>query len=631
MKLNDKTKAKTKTYLQTILLIVLITLNTNITSSLSLKNSKRESATNSSINTNKNLNNNLKNNNNKSKFLNNIFTKLQKTSLKFYSSLDDKIQKAKESAPKRIENSSWIALGYNTAYGNPILSPENGKLIDAGLTTAIFKQSFERKNETPDGLYIYPDGYEIMPAQVCKTNFSSQVLQTASSMKSSMSLSLGAEAGYGAFSFSANTEFNRMSEAMNSEDKLYISNQATCSTYRAVLNKFNPPALSENFIQGLQTLSKKAFDEPSTNNNNNNNDKDKDKNINDNNNHKSLFMNFIDTFGTHFLYDIMMGSRYTLVEETTKKSMNEMKAQGLNISAEAKASAMASIAVKSSLKINQNSSNKYENSITNKFVTSIGAPLPASMDMKEWLSGTSVLPMPISYTIKSIVDLFKVDSVKKLLTEKGLDADEIAANIQKAINGYCLHLLEKKAIKTCSADIPNPTTRRYLYTEFTDDGKGNIFYLDRQNVVCENGEAVNYIKLEAGDRTVRYKIVCVKSDSISNNCLLKETSPQNVAEKHEESLVYLDRHKVECDENFVLRSFSLKRNNDKIYYKYNCCKANVKNSFEFNSKPSEAGNGRIGRLSLQEIDGKDNNVIKSFILVNNKGNINYKAQISTLK
>lgn len=640
MKFKEKIKPiqKIKTLLITTFLIVLITLNfkfasgfllknkskttikresskNNLSSSLQLTNSKNSKSKITNGNNNDGANkNNLKTSSNKSTNSNSnfskIFSTLQKMSKTFYKSLDDKITKMRESGPKRIENSSWIALGYNVAYGNPILSPENGKLIDAGLTTAIFKQSFERKNETPDGLYIYPDGYEIMPAQVCKTNFSSQVLQSSSSLKSSMSLSLGAEAGYGPYSFSANTEFNNMSEAMNSEDKLYISNQATCSTYRAVLNKFNPPELAENFVHGLLTLANKAFEDAAN---------------------KSLYYTFIDTFGMHYLYDIMMGSRYTLVEETTKKAMNEMKSQGLNISAEAKASAMASVSVKTSLNNKDEKNNKYENSITNKFVTSIGAPVPASMDMKEWLSGTSVLPMPISYSLRTITELFQVTEVIKKLAEKGINAEHIAVNLQKAIDGYCTHLLEKKAIKTCSADIPNPTTRRYLYTGFTDNGGGNIFFLDRQNINCENSEALNYIKLENGDKTIRYKVICVKSDSISNNCLMKETGPQDVADSREESLIFLDRHKIECDENYVLRGFSLKRNNDKIYYKYNCCKASVKNSFEFNSNATNPGNGSISNLSLQEIDAKENNVIKSFQLISKQGKVNYKADISTLK
>lgn len=46
----------------------------------------------------------------------------------------------------------------------------------------------------------------VQPAKVCKTNFSSQTIKTVAKLTESMNNSLGADASYGGFSFSANSE-----------------------------------------------------------------------------------------------------------------------------------------------------------------------------------------------------------------------------------------------------------------------------------------------------------------------------------------------------------------------------------------------------------------------------------------
>jgi hypothetical protein len=532
---------------------------------------------------------------------------MAEASRKFYASLTAKLKKMKEGGLKKIDNSSWIGVGYNIVYGNPVIAPQDGKLVDAGFTTSIFTQSFSKNNKTPDETYTFPDGWDVQPAKVCKTNFSSQTIKTVAKLKDSMNASLGAEGGFGPYSFSANAEYNQMSSSMNSEDKIYISNTATCSVYRAVIDQYNPPQFSKNFLSGLETLKDKPFAQ-----------------------NEKIYYDFIKTFGTHYIYDVMMGSRYTYVVETTNTSLNTMKTSGVNISAQAKYSAMGSIDVKASYKKDSESSNSFDSAVTNKFVTSVGAPMPSSMEMGEWLSATGTVPMPISYSIKPISELLQINDVKTKLSQSGVDPDFLVKNFQEAFDNYCDFLVRSKIIASCTQENSVVINKIESATKFADDGKGDIFFLDRHPIDCGQNSAVNYFKLQRGDGTIRYSFKCVKSDHISNTCYNKETPPQETASNSHKSANYLDRHMVTCDAGQALRSFVLTRNGNKVFYKYSCCVAKIKNCFK--AKTAEADHGEMSThyLDRQEVDAKESNVFNNFHLVSANGKFFYETNICTL-
>jgi hypothetical protein len=532
--------------------------------------------------------------------------KMALASRKFYSTLATRIRNINNGGPKKIDNSSWIGVGYNVVYGNPIVAPQSGKLVDAGFTTSIFTQSFANSNKTPDETYIFPDGWEVQAAKVCKTNFSSQTIKTVTKLRESLNSSLGLNGGFRTYSFSANSEFNQMSSSMNSEDKLYIQNTATCSVYRAVVNRYDPPEFSKNFLAGLESIKGLPFE------------------LN-----KELYYKFITTFGTHYIYDVMMGSRYTYILETTNNSYNTMKSSGVNISAQAKYSAMASIDVKASYKKHTKASSQFDSAITNKFVTSVGAPMPLSMEMNDWLAATNTLPMPISYEIKPIIELFQISVVKNKMIKAGIDADFFINNLQTAYDNYCSFLVESKIIASCNQDNLVTASTSEWATKFNSDGSGSVFHLDRHLIDCGQNSAINYFRLQRGDGNIRYAYRCIKSDNISNTCFSKETPPQSTGEA-QKSANYLDRHTISCDAGQVLRSFVLSRNGDNIFYKYNCCTAKVTNCFKYNTPQTDSGDHSIYYLDRQEVDAKESNLFSSIHLVSNNGKFFYETNVCTL-
>lgn len=528
------------------------------------------------------------------------------TTTKFYSTLASRIRDIYNHSAKKINNSSWIGVGYNLAYANPLIAPQNGKLVDSGFTSSIFSQYFVKRNKTPDDIYTFPDGWEVHPAKICKTNFTSQTIKTLTSLKDSMSSKLGATRELAAYSFSANKEFNKMRSLMNSEDKIYIENTATCSVYRAAVNMYDPPEFNKNFIAGLESLKGLPFE------------------LN-----KELYYKFISTFGTHYIYDVIMGSRYSYVLETTNASYNSLKSNGIKISSQAKKSAMRSLDVKNSYKNNKKTSSQFESVITKKYVTLVGAPMPSSLDINDWLAATSTLPMPISYSIKPITELFQISAVKNKLAQLGIDADFINSNLLAAYENYCNFLVDSKIINSCNMNNIVFPLKSEWGTKFDSDGSGSVFNLDRHLITCGQNSAINYFKLERKDNSVRYAYRCIKSDNISNTCFSKETPPQSIGDANN-SANYLDKHTVSCDAGQVLRSFVLTRTGDNINYKYTCCTAKVSNCYKYNTLQTDSGDNSIFFLDRQEVDAKESNIFSSIHLVSHIGKFFYETNVCTL-
>jgi hypothetical protein len=523
----------------------------------------------------------------------------------FYSRLSSRIRNIYNHSAKKIDNSSWIGVGYNLAYANPIIAPQNGKLIDSGFTSSIFSQYFVKRNKTPDDIYVFPDGWEVHPSKVCKTDFTSQTIKKVASLRESMSSTLGVTS-LAAYSFLANKEFNKMTSLMNSEDKIYIQNTASCSVYKARVNRYDPPEFNKNFLAGLESLKGLPFE------------------LN-----KEIYYKFITTFGTHYIYDVIMGSRYSYILETTKASYNSLKSNRVKISSQAKYSAMASLNVRNSYKNDTKTSSQFESIISKKYITSVGAPMPSSMDINDWLAATSTLPMPISYTIKPITELFEISAVKNRLAQIGIDANFINSNLQAAFDNYCNFLVDSKIITSCNQNNIVFPLRSEWGTKFDSDGSGSVFNLDRHLINCGENSAINYFKLERKDNQVRYAYRCIKSETISNTCFNKETPPQSIGDANN-SANYLDRHTISCDSGQVLRSFVLSRNGDSIYYKYDCCTAKVSNCYKYNTVQTDSGDNSIFYLDRQEVDAKDTNIFSSIHLNSHIGKFFYETSICTL-
>ena len=113
----------------------------------------------------------------------------------------------------------------------------------------------------------------------------------------------------------------------------------------------------------------------------------------------------------------------------------------------------------------------------------------------------------------------------------------------------------------------NMTTKN---TGANEDGGGNNIYLDRHTVNCED-KFVNQFKLtRPSDNTIQYDYKCIDTPVDMDTCRTDRISPQ---EDGGGNIIYLDRQNVKCNDDEGLTKFRLTRpTNNTIAYEYTCCK-----------------------------------------------------------
>lgn len=103
-----------------------------------------------------------------------------------------------------------------------------------------------------------------------------------------------------------------------------------------------------------------------------------------------------------------------------------------------------------------------------------------------------------------------------------------------------------------------------------EDGGGNIIYLDRHSVNCED-QFINQFRLtRPSGNTIRYDYKCSDTPIDEGTCRTDRIAPQ---EDGGGNLIYLDRQNVSCKDGEALTKFRLTRpSGNTVAYEYTCCK-----------------------------------------------------------
>ncbi|CAG2196875.1 unnamed protein product [Mytilus edulis] len=124
---------------------------------------------------------------------------------------------------------------------------------------------------------------------------------------------------------------------------------------------------------------------------------------------------------------------------------------------------------------------------------------------------------------------------------------------------------------TCCKLEGNACVTRGINNAFTSGGNGDLIYLDRQKVECENG-VLNEFKLyrKGYSSSYKYGYKCCDLDSSRLSCQKSSTRETDEGTRQN---YYLDRQTVACSEGQFLQSFKLQRtNNRRIRYNITCCR-----------------------------------------------------------
>jgi hypothetical protein len=483
---------------------------------------------------------------------------------------------------KKLQNSNWIGIGYNVAYGNPKIAPKTGGLIDKGFTSAIFEIEGD-DSKTWDNIYKLPTGFDAQPTKVCETSFTSSTIKNSEELSKSLSASLGIGAAGSVYSFSMNAEFKGMSSSMSGGSKLYIQSNAQCSIYRVTVDRYNPPRLSENLVAALTEIEQTEYD-------------------NTDENSMSLYSNFISTFGTHYMYQLLMGARYTYVEEITTSAYADMTKMGINVEAQGSMGALVSVDVNAKFNMDSSSQSDQQKKDTNKYITTIGAPMPPSLDMETWLNAAMDTPMPISYTIKPLYELFNTSKIQKdLLNSNALNASIIYTNLKKAYDDYCTMLKRKDPNVNCVSTGTATKLMPFQYTTMQEK-TGNLD-LDMLNnlkdVKCGASEALNYLEIRKNKSFFEIVFRCIQSQYISARCETKNsyTIKSTMSTTNKDSgFGYIKNLDFMCPEKTTLKSVFFQKidiaSGVKYGVEYQCCTTSYYNlvSLEFPKITADSSN-----------------------------------------
>jgi len=157
-----------------------------------------------------------------------------------------------------------------------------------------------------------------------------------------------------------------------------------------------------------------------------------------------------------------------------------------------------------------------------------------------------------------------------------------------------------------------------LKTPPTDDGKGSLFYLDRQNVDCGSGKALKGFHLfRPTPTTLLYEYGCVTSSAISKLSVSQAANPLSSIAGNDEhkSANYLDRQTVACPTGQALQQFAFNRvGGNQFRYSFRCVAVKTTECGQTTTAPSDAGTYATHYLDRQYIVLAANTVLTGFKL-----------------
>lgn len=240
----------------------------------------------------------------------------------------------------KMENVGFVAKGYNLLYANPM--PTSGG-VDPGFThhagMPIFKLRYALGGETPDGRFQNPDFTTIIHEKGCQISFETTQSQSTSeyteTLEQSAEVGLSAKSAIESVKFSASNDYQSTDKTMKASSTMKMASSADCVVYRARMSEFSrKPDMTANFYLGLVSLGS-GPDWPEGDLTERS-ETDPDFEL-----RKSMFFQFFDEFGTHWLPEIQMGSRFGMDSEISMDSFTKLSRSGMVVEASVKATWMS--------------------------------------------------------------------------------------------------------------------------------------------------------------------------------------------------------------------------------------------------------------------------------------------------
>ena len=283
-------------------------------------------------------------------------------------------------AMDRFPNARYLGMGYNVITGNP-----DDDLHDPGFAFNVLAFTWVNGMKTSDGKYLVPDHIQALETKSCgfhgqaTTEYGSKSYQNALSVD----VSVEAEGGFALWSarFTASTGYKQVSQGTNQNHRIYTSTRGKCIQYQLSINYVHAAInVTNNFAKAVSSLPLARND--------------------------SAYNTFINTYGTHFTSQVVMGAKMVVRSEFEEVALTNMEETGLNIEAGAKVSFMRFAAgVGTETDIQRQQREAFE-SMRKSFTASyLGSHPPSDGRWETWAQSTTNSPYPVRYKLVPLTSL----------------------------------------------------------------------------------------------------------------------------------------------------------------------------------------------------------------------------------
>ena len=386
----------------------------------------------------------------------------------------------------------YALLGYNILKGFPLAVGH-----DPGFTLPIFSADYRAGSQTADCRYSVPKGIILIPDVSCVTSFSSEVVETKYEFSKSLDVSATVSGGGWGVSFSASAGYKESSSEVSTGESVFILSRAHCNYYYMRLLEDDAPPFHPVFLKWIIKL--------------NNTDQDTD------------FVDFFEKYGTHFLTEVKFGASFTYIHKMSSTSYKSEKENGVNVAVSASYSGIVSVGGGFSMDSSQKqSASDFQKKVETRTVT-IGAAPPANGDAMTWASTVKDSPVPVTYELASIEELFSETFMTNMLMRQyNIDYRTIAVKIEDTKKKYCEVLKARGLLDDC-ADLSAGLSV-----------KNTVLYGWFDKVILSSiGKCVDECFKRTNCAAVNFCVHCTKASSSYNTCYLYDEIKSKYAEKNE--------------------------------------------------------------------------------------------------
>ena len=383
----------------------------------------------------------------------------------------------------------YALLGYNLLKGYPLAIGH-----DPGFTLPIFSADYRAGGQTADCRYSVPKGIILIPDVSCVTSFSSEVVETKYEFSKSLDVSASVSGGGWGVSFSASAGYKESSSEVSTGESVYILSRASCNYYYMRLLEDDAPPFHPVFLRWVLKLNDSK--------------------------HDSDYVEFFDKYGTHFLKEVKFGA-FNYIHKMSSQSYKKEKESGVNVAVSASYSGFVSVGGGFSLDSSQKeSASNFQKKVETRTIT-IGAAPPANGDAMTWASTVKESPVPVTYDLASIEELFTTTFMENAQMSKyNINYLRIAEQIVKTKRKYCEVLKVQGLLDNCAELSAGLTLKNTIMFGHFD-----------KIVVTSIGKCADECFKRTNCEAIDFCVNCKSSDSYYNTCFMYDEILSKYAKK----------------------------------------------------------------------------------------------------